>query len=243
MEKKPESMVRFDMDLAGGIPVTSACTRRFFAVVAALSLGLSGCGSDDAAPAQTADSSESAGVANSTVTDTPPSTDVPTEVKCSAAELASSSPRLEGLPAPAQETAKKLFNAAVACDQKTLVQLATEGETSLSFGSVTPDEVFELPESQDRPYFMLATLLSSFAPTPNSTVSEDGNEVSNATDYVWPPVYTATNPSDEQWQEAITAGLLSPEDAEEQRASGSGYVGYRVGINEQGSWTFFLAGD
>ncbi|OLT40940.1 hypothetical protein BJF86_03705 [Serinicoccus sp. CNJ-927] len=93
----------------------------------------------------------------------PPPSDPP-EVTCSATGL-SGTVVAGDAPAAVVQRAQALLDAAVACDRDVLVQAATADETMLSFGLVTPQEVFVLPEPGGwSRYALLVQTLTARAP-------------------------------------------------------------------------------
>jgi hypothetical protein len=131
------------------------------------------------------------------------------------------------------DTGNILLEAAVACDSATLVDLATSDGTSLSFGGGSPEELLGLPDVEGR-YLALAVLLSGT--TPATTTVEGQGPVT-----VWPAAF-AEGATDADWQEIVDAGLYTQAEVDQMRAGG-GYYGWRVGIAEDGTWQFFIAGD
>lgn len=157
---------------------------------------------------------------------------------CSAAAVADppTAPNTVGLTAAASTTAQAVFEAAVACDSQQLIALATRDRTNLSFGLVTPAEAFALPEQPDERYAALVRVLGT---TPVSDTTS-GRPLS-----VWPAVATLAGQNDDAaWQEVVDAGLLTQAEAQKMRGAGSGYLGWRVGIDgTAGTWQFMVAGD
>ncbi|MCF4119580.1 hypothetical protein L1785_01130 [Antribacter sp. KLBMP9083] len=152
---------------------------------------------------------------------------------CSGASLAGEAADFSGLPEGARRTAELLLDAATRCDEQLLYTAATESATNLSFGDQTPDEVFALPEDEDQAYGTLARLLAR---------TEGAYDEASGL-YVWPRLQLAANlGSDEAWREVVDAGILTQELADTMRGSGE-YHGYRVGIAEDGTWQYFVAGD
>ena len=58
--------------------------------------------------------------------------------------------------------------------------------------------------------------------------------------YVWPRVHCAAHRTDEDWNDL--KGLYTDEQIEMMRESDL-YIGFRVGILEDGDWAYFIAGD
>ncbi|GHH69264.1 hypothetical protein [Promicromonospora soli] len=134
--------------------------------------------------------------------------------------------------------AAAIVDAAVACDSERLIQLATDDSTELMFSVETPEQVFGLPENDALPYETLVRLLAG---TRGQTSGGDaGNET-----VVWPRVATEEfADSDEAWDEVVTAGLATAEQAASWRADEVfGYQGMRIGIAEDGTWRYYSASD
>ena len=62
------------------------------------------------------------------------------------------------------------------------------------------------------------------------------------TAYVWPRVSRGDNDR-AAWAETVSAGLLTAKEAAQMRRMGSGYMGWRTGIDVRGRWLFDIAGD
>ena len=58
--------------------------------------------------------------------------------------------------------------------------------------------------------------------------------------FVWPRVHVEPE-DDSAWEELLA--VYPPEAIEEWRGGGSGYLGYRTSIGEDGTWRYFIAGD
>lgn len=129
-------------------------------------------------------------------------------------------------------TAKAIVDAALACDQDRLVELATEYPTELMIPAQPAEDVFALPEDDSLHYLTLVGLLTG-------TVGADQGDGT----FVWPRVATDEfSDSDEAWQEVVDAGVLSPGDADTQRADETfGYTGLRIAIDDAGNWRYYSA--
>lgn len=141
----------------------------------------------------------------------------------------------EGLPLQVAETRSAIVEAAVACDEERLAELA--GETfTYSFGGGDDFAGFlrRGEERTPRPLRYLVELLDR----PYETI-----EVQGQTQYVWPSAFAYDN-----WDEVPEADreALEPLYDEEDFARFArfgGYTGYRIGISADGRWLFFVAGD
>ncbi len=133
-----------------------------------------------------------------------------------------------GITAEQAATARQLMDLALACDQDALVGRAVTDETTLSFGDPQPEEVFVIPPTDDDRYRVLTRLL---------TVSPELDPELGIVR--WP----AEPESDADWQALVAAGILSRSDMELIQDSPEGYLGWRLGISPDGTWSFFVGGD
>lgn len=163
---------------------------------------------------------------------TEPTTEEPAG-ECSSSAYSEGRLSAEGVPPEAADTALTLLQAAVTCDEDTLVTMATQDETSPSFGGRSAEEVLALPDAEER-YLVLAVLLTETEPT-----TIDSGVV---TFYAWPEAHGPGGPTEEQWEDLVDAGLYTQEEVDLLRQM-DGYLGWRVGIAEDGRWQFFIAGD
>jgi hypothetical protein len=170
----------------------------------------------------------------------PSDTGEPAPDDCTATELDVDEPDLSVLPAPVQDTAARLLDAALDCDDETLVAMSTEDNTFLSYGGTAGAEFWTLPDAEqyEDVYAKLALLI-----TQTQWVAEPPSDQGPYA-YTWPRVHSLEwSESDEAWREVVDAGVVSEEYAEEMRLIHGQYLGYRLGIHEDGTWQFFLAGD
>ncbi|MGW2092016.1 hypothetical protein [Promicromonospora sukumoe] len=149
---------------------------------------------------------------------------------CSADGLGSAFDPANAQSEAAAATAEAIVDAALACDQDRLVELATEYPTELMVPAQPAEEVFALPEDESLHYLTLVGLLTG-------TVGADQGEGT----FVWPRVATDEfSDSDEAWQEVVDAGVLSQGDADAQRADELfGYTGLRIAIDQDGNWRYY----
>ena len=133
-----------------------------------------------------------------------------------------------GLPAPVAEAHGELLAAAETGDYEALRPLIPSG-FSYTFGA--PDEGGPIAywqrvekQSDERPIEILARVLRMPYTLANGT-------------YVWPFAYDK-RPEDLTEHERQLLGDLA-----ELFGAGSGYLGWRAGIEPDGSWRFFIAGD
>lgn len=160
--------------------------------------------------------------------------DDPDAADCSSAGVVGEV-RGDDLPADTMATASFLLDAAVRCDEQLLTTAATESETSFLFGGATVGDVFALPEdaaAAPSGWTALAALLSGTTPT----LAGDG-EI-----WTWPAA-AGIDADDAAWQELIDSGLYTEAQVDELRAAPDGYLGWRVGIDADGTWVFMTEGD
>lgn len=222
-------------------------------VLLASVLGLAACGggadtTEPPTPAPTSADSPSteATTTPTTAPTTAPSTEPTTgptgtgttvAADCSASGLTDAGADVADLPAEARATASFLLDAAVRCDEQLLATAAFESGTQLTFGDADPYEFFGLPEDDEQVYSVIVTLLTE---VPHAA---EGDDATPAT-FVWPRVHTSDWAEvDEAWQEVVDAGLLTAAEADEQRAAGTGYLGWRMAISGDGTWRYLVAGD
>jgi hypothetical protein len=200
-------------------------------LLVALALALAGCGSnsDNTSAPQPVTVTE-------TVVETTTATTEPT-VSCSTAGLRLTLPEQE-LPAAVAAVRKRIFGAAIACDYKTLEEIALEKGAgfTFSYGAAAADspaaywrQLEESKSSEPPPMLALAKIL-----TMPYTRNETGS-------YAWPTAYSE-KPTEEAWQALVDAGLYTQEQVDSMKAAGM-YLGYRTAITPDGDWQFFVAGD
>jgi hypothetical protein len=129
--------------------------------------------------------------------------------------------------------------AAEACDSDALITLAEDSETELLSGTKTPEQVFALPEDDEKHYRTLVALLAN---TRGEVLGELVGDATGDETMVWPRVATEEfADSDAAWDEVVAAGLLTEAEAEAQRADG--YQGMRIAMTLGGTWLYYSAGD
>ena len=140
-----------------------------------------------------------------------------------------------GLPDAVADKRNAIWDAAVECDWDQLERLLG-GEFSYSFGGsgTAIDHWQGLEAGGDDPIYFLAELLNR----PFGVLTNTG-----VTYYVWPSAFNQSG-----WNDLSQADIdaLRPlyDDAELAMFEGNGaYIGYRVGILEDGTWVYFVAGD
>lgn len=208
-------------------------------LVTVLALALAACGNGTDTPDTTASPTVTDGT--TAPVDDPTASDASGATDDDHADLAGDC-SAAGLPADAdfamlgdeaRTAAAFLLDAAVRCDEQLLFTAAEESGTTFSFGNATFGDVFGLPEDPDQgpaPWEALARLLGGTTP-----VEADGV-------WAWPAAF-ASGADDGAWQELVESGLYTPDQVDELRAAGDGYLGWRLGIEADGTWLFFTAGD
>lgn len=139
----------------------------------------------------------------------------------------------EGLPDPVADTRRAILEAARGEDVDTLAALTGPDFTS-SFGGPQDPHAFFARLRDDGELDRLARILE----LPYGTRDIEGT----GTMYAWPAVFTVPP---ERWGEAEheqLRALGSQEDIDGWRAFG-GYIGWRVGIDADGTWRSYVAGD
>lgn len=134
------------------------------------------------------------------------------------------------LPEAVAERRRTLFDLAAACDYEGLAAIAQADATTLTFGGGDDPLTLWVAEGRQgaEPLALLAHLLTT------APAHDDESGI-----WAWPAAHV--NPDDESsWVE-----LESIYDAEtlELLRQAEGYLGYRVGIADDGTWMFFVGGD
>lgn len=145
-----------------------------------------------------------------------------------------------GLPATVADTRSAIYQAAMACDIATLDELTSGAGFTASFGGGNAGEHWLALEEEGRPVLlaMVQHLNQAY------TAFGDGGDVVG---YTWPSAFLELEspdgtglPADEY--EALLE-LYSVDDLTEMFEVIGGYVGYRHGIEPDGTWIYFVAGD
>ncbi|MGH2748986.1 MAG: hypothetical protein ACRDKB_13850 [Actinomycetota bacterium] len=147
----------------------------------------------------------------------------------------------QDLPPAVADMRARIVQAAVACDYDALAELALAGDEffSYSFGDDGDPGGYWLrleedPDNDEEPMATLVKLLK-LSHCVDDFVSAD------VTLYSWPSA-SCTQPTDEDWDELIESGISTEEEVEGFKEFGS-YIGWRVGIAEEGDWLSYIAGD
>lgn len=139
-----------------------------------------------------------------------------------------------GLPAAVAETRQALISAASTCDIGRLEDLADERfTTSFGGGGAANLEIWN-----DRGLAPTVTLLNLLDMRHTVVVVDGGPDI-----YVWPVAY-----GHQTWDQVTEEDLdelarIHTEAELDLFASGGAYHGWRTGIDEDGNWMFFVAGD
>lgn len=140
----------------------------------------------------------------------------------------------EALPAPVATTREAIITAAASCDIAALESLASETFTT-SFGGGGVENLRSWEEQGEQP---LATLLHLLDMAYATVEVEDGEEI-----YVWPAAATYESWSEITEQEMSELSRIHSEGELDQIARYGSYSGWRTGIDQDGDWLYFVAGD
>lgn len=162
------------------------------------------------------------------------------DASCSAAGM-SAELTDQDLPPAVADMRARIAQATVACDYDELAELALAGDEffSYSFGEDGDPAGYwrrleEDPDNDEEPMATLVKLLNLRHCVNDSAGAE-------VTLYSWPSA-SCTQPTDEDWDELIESGISTEEEVEDFKEFGS-YIGWRVGIAEEGDWLSYIAGD
>jgi hypothetical protein len=171
-----------------------------------------------------------------------PAAIIPSLTGCSGLEAATSFVEQDGLPGLVADRRAVIWDAAVECDWDQLArQLGSGlsysfGEFASSFGADGDPIAFwqRLEATDEEPIRFLAELLN----LPYATIDGPDGPI-----YVWPAAFAYDDWADVP---ATVREILHPlyGEADFDDFDGFGmYIGYRIGIGEDGRWRFFIAGD
>lgn len=141
----------------------------------------------------------------------------------------------DDLPRAVANTVDSVIVVASNCDFDTLEAIGGDNFTA-SFGGDDPSELWTYEEEQGyEPMRWLMSILN----LPHGTI-----ETENGTLYVWP----AANAHQGDWETTPVADVealrsLYTDEQMQGFADFGAYIGYRIGIWEDGDWSFFVAGD
>lgn len=207
-----------------------------------LTLVLAACGDDDAQQASSGDTTTT-----STTSEPGPGNgdggdgDRPDEPECSGAEIMTTMEFPGDVPEPVATTLLAIRSAAQSCDYDELGELAfADGTFTASFGldfeGAEDLAAHWRQEEQDRDEPVTATIvhLTTMSRAQNQTTDATGEEL---TMYVAPRAFA----EDDEAARQEVIDVFGPE--AEAWFVDEGYVGWRIGITEDGDWRFFVQGD
>jgi hypothetical protein len=149
---------------------------------------------------------------------------------------------VEGLPPEVRDTWGAILDAASACDYEKLETLALAGQSGFSYSygvDGSPAKFWAAREKEaankDKPTSEYMRYLVSVIQLPYC--EEDGPDGKHY--FVWPRAHCSAR-THADWQQL--KGLYT-QDQIDQMELGDLYVGFRVGILENGDWVYFIAGD
>lgn len=142
------------------------------------------------------------------------------------------------VPAPVADTRRRILVAAQACDFDALQKIVDEHPDQFQYQvgvSTVPSQAAAYWRSHDTHDQLMGRLVQLLT-TPSAVLAEGVTKT-----YVWPAVH-AGHRADADWQALIDSGAYSEQEVGAMRTEDL-YVGYRVGILPDGTWTYFVAGD
>jgi hypothetical protein len=163
----------------------------------------------------------------------------PLEPACSAAGMSPLPVQQDGLAPDAAETRRRILELAVECDYESLEDLALEGRDFFAFsfgGGDSPARYWQQAETGGEPVMRSLVLVLNIDYTTSEGFGDTGRI------FAWPSA-DQENPTDEDWQKIVDAGLHTAEEVQAMREGGSGYLGWRGQITRDGDWISFEAGD
>lgn len=150
------------------------------------------------------------------------------ELPCTPLDLPPVSP--QGLPQAVEDRRLLIFEMAASCDLPGLAEIAIADGTVFSYGGET-DPLRSWIRSARNGFDVMAWIVRLF----NADPAIDGVGT-----YAWPAVH-ATG-SDEDW-DALSGVLTSAEFEQYIEFRDSGWLGLRIGIADDGTWRYVVAGD
>jgi hypothetical protein len=157
---------------------------------------------------------------------------------CSAARRPARDADPQGdLPAVVADLRDHLVNLASVCDYEGLAAIATRDKTRISFGGPEDPAAFwsNLEANGETP---MADMVSVLELAPGTVDAGDGS-----VSYVWPAVFALDDWSQATPDQRQELADVFGQDALADWDSFGGYIGYRVGITEDGHWAYFVSGD
>jgi hypothetical protein len=150
------------------------------------------------------------------------------ELPCTPVDLPQVSP--QGLPTAVENRRLLLFEMAASCDLEGLAAIAIADGTVFSYGA-EPDPLRSWIRSARNGFDVMAWIVRLFNADP--AIDPVGT-------YAWPAVH-ATG-SEEDWN-ALSGILTAAEFEQYSQYRDSGWLGLRIGIAEDGTWRYVVAGD
>jgi hypothetical protein len=149
------------------------------------------------------------------------------------------------LPPAVREMRERIVNAALRCDYDALNALALDGRDVFSYSFGDPDEepgeYWRMIE-EAKPRFrepVVSLLVQTLDLSYCTQRFEDPDGKGMVTQYEWPSAQCDA-PTDEQWAEL--EGLYTDDEIQTMKDFG-GFIGWRIGILEDGDWISYVAGD
>lgn len=149
------------------------------------------------------------------------------------------------LPPAVGEMRERIVDAALRCDYDALNALAVDGRDVFSYSFGDPDqepgEYWRMIEEAE-PRFrepVLSLLVQTLDLSYCTQRFEDLDGEGMVTQYEWPSAHCDA-PTGEQWAEL--EGLYTDEEIQSMKDFG-GFIGWRIGILEDGDWISYIAGD
>jgi hypothetical protein len=139
----------------------------------------------------------------------------------------------EGLPSAVANTRDAVIAAAAACDLDALVSLAGE-PFATSYGGGGAEN---LRSWEEQGKGELGTMLRLLDMTYGTTETDQGAI------YVWPAAATYDTWEDIPDEQLAELGTLYSHEELEQISEYGSYIGWRTGIDQDGNWMYFIAGD
>jgi hypothetical protein len=139
-----------------------------------------------------------------------------------------------GLPQAVADKRNAIIDATMRCEIERLADLTAPGFTA-SFGGGDPVALWT--DQQDDGEEPLGSLMSVLS-LPYGTIDGEAGSI-----YVWPSAYAYPSWSDVPDADRQALSLLYDADQLAGFDDFGGYAGYRVGIDADGSWLYFVAGD
>ena len=195
---------------------------RTIAALGALASAFAACGGGPQAPAASQPASSAPPAASEPATSTPPPATTP-----------ATNPRAEELPQAVTTTVEAIRDAARARDYAALARLVDRETFSYSFGESGDPVGYWRRMEEEGEVPILGDILPTVLSMP--VAKRDGI-------FVWPSAY-ASDPSEWTAAELEPLRQLYTATELEQFRQAGGYLGWRVGIREDGTWLFFVAGD